>query len=133
MAKVSMTEKTTKTPSKAKSAKLPTKSKNPPVIKNVIEKTGEELVIENFAAVSHLVGTIAETLEMLVQKTENMAYHIIATEEIIAELVATNGLDIASVNARIRSTIAMGTENLCDPAKAIDIAAAIASPLPRRR
>jgi len=96
------------------------------------EKSGEELVIENLAAVSQLVGTLGETLEMLVQKTENMAYHIIATEQILAEVVAAKGLNLARVNARIRATIASGTDNLCDPNKAIDIAAAIASPLPRQ-
>ena len=96
------------------------------------EKTSEELVIENFAAVSRLVETLGETMELLVQKTENMAYHIIATEEILAELVAANGLNLARVNARIRNTIASGTDSQCDPGKAIDTAAAIASPLPRR-
>lgn len=122
-----------KTSTAAKPAAKPPAKAKPAVPKKVNEKSGEELVIENFAAVSHLVETIGETLEMLVQKTENMAYHIIATEEILAELVAANGLDLARVNARIRNTIATGTDNLCDPAKAIDIAAAIASPLPRRR
>lgn len=107
-------------------------SKNAVTKTSTNEKSGEELVIENFEAVTTLVGTIGETLEMLVQKNESMAYHIIATEQIIAELVAANGINLARVNARIRATIAAGTDNLCDSTKAIDIAAAIASPLPKR-
>lgn len=102
------------------------------VPKELNEKSGEELVIENFAAVSNLVETLGETIELLTQKVENMAYHIIATEELLAELIAENGISLAQVNTRIRHKISVGTENSCDPARAIDIAAAIASPLPRR-
>lgn len=98
----------------------------------VREKSGEELVIENLATVSRLVATLGETLELLTQKAENMAYHIIATEELLAELITDNGINLARVNARIRIKIAAGTDSFGDPSKAIDIAAAIASPLPRR-
>lgn len=117
-------------PSKKTATKV--KKKLAPIVSKDSEKTGEELVIENLAVVSHLIKTLGETLEMLVQKTENMAYHIIATEEILAEIVAENGLNLALVNERIRNTITTGTDNLCNPSKAIDIAAAIVSPLPRR-
>jgi len=96
------------------------------------EMSGEELVIENFAAVSRLVETLGETLELLTQKIENMAYHIIATEEVLAELVADNGINLAHVNARIRHKIATGTDGNGNPARAIDVAATIVSPLPRR-
>lgn len=96
------------------------------------EKSGEELVIENFATVSRLVEALGETLELLTQKAESMAYHIIATEEILAELIADSGINLARVNARIRLKIASGTDNFGEAAKAIDIAASIASPLPRR-
>jgi hypothetical protein len=61
-----------------------------------------------------------------------MANHIIATEEILAEIVATNGLNLAHVNARIREKIAIGTDNNGNANQAIDVAALIASPLPRR-
>jgi hypothetical protein len=95
------------------------------------EKSGDELVAENFAALSNVVASLGKTLEMLVQKTESMACHIIATEEILAELVAANGLNLANVNTRIRVKIAAGTNN-GNPNQAIDVAASIASPLPRR-
>lgn len=98
----------------------------------ITDKSSEELVIENFATLSQLVESLSETLDMLVQKAESMAFHIIATEEILAEIVADNGLNIARVNARIRAKIASGTDNLNDANKAIDVAASIASPLPRR-
>jgi len=95
-------------------------------------KSSEELVIENFTALSQLVESLSETLDMLVQKTESMAFHIIATEEILSEVVADNGLNIARVNARIRAKIASGSDNIGDANRAIDVAASIASPLPRR-
>jgi hypothetical protein len=101
-------------------------------VKSNKDMSGEELVVANFATLSRLVEDLGATLEMLVQKAESMAYHIIATEEILAELVADNGLNLAQVNARIRTKIAAGTANLVDPSRAIDVAATIASPQPRR-
>lgn len=94
-------------------------------------KTGEQLVVENLSTLSSLVGSLSETLDVLVQKVENMAYHIIATEEVLAEVVSSTGLDIARVNARIRSKIANGTDKQVDPTRSIDIAATIASPMPK--
>lgn len=87
---------------------------------------------DNLAAMSQLVKSMAETLEMLVLKTESLAFHVIATEEILAELVADNGLNLSRVNARIRLKLSAGSDSPTDPSMAIDIAAAIASPLPRR-
>ncbi len=98
-----------------------------------VEISGEQLVVENLATLSALVRSISETLDILVQKTENMAYHLIATEEVLAEVVASNGVDLASVNARIRSKIATGTGKQGDPSRAIDVAAAIASPAPKNK
>lgn len=110
----------------AKSAKKTTVKKI--AAKKAVELTGEQLVVENLGSLSSLVRTISETLDVLVQKTENMAYHIIATEEVLAEVVAATGVDIPSINRRIRNKIALGTDKKGDPNRAIDIAAAIASP-----
>ncbi len=93
----------------------------------------EELLAANLGAMTNVVASISETLDMLVQKVESMAYHIIATEEVLAEVVAANGLDLARVNARIRTKIADGTDNLGDSSRAVDVAASIASPLPKCR
>jgi hypothetical protein len=101
--------------------------------KSIKEKNYDELVADNFAALSTVVVSFGTTLEMLVHKTESMANHIIATEEILAEIVATNGLNLAHVNARIREKIAIGTDNKGNANQAIDVAALIASPLPRRK
>lgn len=94
-------------------------------------QSGEQLVLDNLSTLSSLVGTLSETLDVLVQKTENMAYHLIATESVLAEVVTSTGLDLARVNARIRAKIAMGTDKQGDPTRAIDVAAGIASPLPK--
>lgn len=90
--------------------------------------SGEQLVVENLSTLSSLVGTLSETLDVLVQKVENMAYHLIATEEVLGEVVNATGIDLARVNARIRAKIAAGTDQQGDPTRAIDIAAGIASP-----
>jgi hypothetical protein len=94
-------------------------------------KTSEQLVVENLSTLSSLVGSLSETLDVLVQKVENMAYHIIATEEVLSEVVTSTGLDIARVNTRIRKKIANGTDKQGDPSRSIDIAAGIASPMPK--
>lgn len=108
-------------------AKTPRKKTTP----QVSDLSGEQLVVENLSTLSCLVGTLSETLDILVQKVENMAYHLIATEEVLAEVVTSTGIDLARVNARIRTKIASGTDSQGDPTKSIDIAAAIASPLPK--
>lgn len=118
-------------PAKSASTKALTKKSGAP--EKIDKLTGEQLVVENLSTLSSLVGTISETLDILVQKVENMAYHLIATEETLAEVVATTGVDLAQVNKRIRSKIAAGTGKSGDPNRAIDVAAAIASPLPRTK
>lgn len=93
--------------------------------------SGDELISANFGALSDAVATLGATLEMIVQKAESMAYHIVATEEILAEIVATHGVSLARVNARIRKRIAAGTDFSGTPDQAIDAAASIVSPLSR--
>lgn len=100
--------------------------------RELVQVSGDELIAANFTALSDTVAALNTTLEMLVQKAESMAYHIIATEAILAELVATNGISLARVNARIRIKIAAGTDYSGNPDQAIDAAAAIVSPMPRR-
>lgn len=122
-----------KTPAKPKTAATKAVAKKPAAAQKLEKLSGEQLVVENLSTLSALVGTISETLDVLVQKVENMAYHLIATEETLAEVVATTGVDLAQVNKRIRMKIAAGTGKTGDPSRAIDVAAAIASPLPRSR
>jgi hypothetical protein len=93
--------------------------------------SSDELIAENLAVLSETVTSMGVTIEMLVQKTASMAYHVIATEEILAEIAAEHGLDLGSVNARIRSKMSAGTD-LGNPDIAIDIAASIVSLNPRR-
>lgn len=92
----------------------------------------DEVVAENIAMLTDTVSSLGATIELLVQKAASMAYHIIATEEIVSELVAKSGLDLAQVNARIRAKIAVGTDNQGDSNTAVDLAASIASLVPRR-
>lgn len=123
-------KKPAKVSGKAATAAAPKKSAP---LKAGKELSGEELLAANLSEMTKVVGTLSETLDMLVQKVESMAYHIIATEEVLAEVVAANGLDLARVNTRIRAKIAEGTDNQCDSSRAVDVAAGIASPLPKCR
>ena len=123
-------KKVTSSKQTAPAKQAPRKAK-PAVVSVVEDKSGEELIFENLATMSRLVTALGNTLELLTQKAESMAYHIIATEELLAELITENGINLARVNARIRIKVASGTNSHGNPGKAIDIAAAIASPLPR--
>jgi len=123
---------TPKVPAKKAPQKVATKAtRKPAATVKSADLSSEQLVVENLSALSSLVGTLGETLDVLVQKTENMAYHLIATEEVLAEVVTATGIDLARVNARIRAKIANGTDSQGDPSRSIDIAAGIASPLPK--
>jgi len=126
-----VTKKTTATVTK-----LVTKNSNkkaPDIISGKKNTNGTELIIENFEAMTLLVESLTETLDILIKKTEGMACHIIATEEILAEIVADNGLNIAKVNSRIRSRLESIADNDKDKNRAIDIAATIASPVPKKQ
>lgn len=119
-------------PAAPKKNAQPQKAVKAVTAKPVKAKSGDELVVDNLAALSKVVTSLSTTLDMLVEKAEGMAHHIIATEAILAELVASNGLNLARVNSRIRIKIAAGTDSYGNANPAIDAAAAIASPLPRR-
>jgi len=121
-------KKPAKVSGKAATAVAPRKSAPSKASK---ELSADELLAANLGTLTTVVGTLSETLDMLVQKVESMAYHIIATEEVLAEVVATSGLDLARVNARIRAKIADGTDNQGDSSRAVDVAASIASPIPK--
>ena len=95
-------------------------------------QSNSELIEDNIVALSTIAESQAITLDMLIEKISSMAHHIIATEAVLAEMVATYGVDLAKVNARIRTRIAAGTDNFGNSEQAIDAAASIASPLPRR-
>lgn len=96
-----------------------------------IETVGDALVAENLAAMTDTVVSLHATIDLLVQKTASMAYHIIAMEEILTEMIFAKGLSLAPVNARIRARIAAGTDSLGHSELAIDAAASIASIFPR--
>lgn len=129
---MAQTKPAKKAAAKTSATKVESRNSNSKLVKKVAPQpddlSGEQLVVENLSTLSSLVGTLSETLDVLVQKVENMAYHLIATEEVLGEVVNATGVDLARVNARIRAKIAAGTDQQGDPTRAIDIAAAIASP-----
>ena len=97
--------------------------------RNENEINHEDLIGENLTVLTETVMSLSKTMDMLIQKTASMAYHIIATEEILAEIVVEHGLNLVHVNERIRTKIINGTDNQGDSNVAIDIAASITSRL----
>jgi hypothetical protein len=91
----------------------------------------DHLIEANLQEMTKTIASLHATIDMLVQKTASIAYHTIASEEILAEIVATSGLNLVRVNERIRGRFAAAADDMGDFNLAINIAAAIASPLPR--
>jgi len=92
-----------------------------------------QLLVDNVMALSRATRLNGENLALLIENVENIASHIVALEEIVAEAVMVTGVDIVRVNRRIRERIAAGTERLGDPSKAIDVAAVLVSAFSRSR
>jgi hypothetical protein len=93
----------------------------------------KQLLVDNVMALSRATRLNGENLALLIENIENIASHIVAIEEIVAEMVMVTGVDILRVNRRIRERIAAGTERLGDPSKAIDVAAVLVSAFSRSR
>jgi hypothetical protein len=93
----------------------------------------KQLLVDNVMALSRATRLNGENLALLIENIENIANHIVAVEEIMAEMVMVTGIDIVRVNRRIRERIAAGTDRLGDPSKAIDVAGALVSAFSRPR
>ena len=98
-----------------------------------LEAEEKQLLVDNVMALSRATRLNGENLALLIENIENIANHIVAVEEIMAEIVMVTGVDIVRVNRRIRERIAAGTDRLGDPSKAIDVAAALVSAFSRSR
>jgi len=116
---------------------MPSKAKAVKNVENAVSKKqtqtlqSEEMTLlqENLTTLTQALATLSTTLEAHVQKTANIASHVIAIEEVLTEIVSVTGVSLADVNSRIRKRIIKdsadddaGAANL-----AIDCAAAIAS------
>jgi hypothetical protein len=91
----------------------------------------EQLMVQNLSGLTKALAGLSSTVEAHVQKTASIANHVIAIEELLAELVAMTGVNLARVNNRIRARIASGTTEVGAAEMAIDCAASIAAPSPR--
>lgn len=92
----------------------------------------DELSEQNIQALTAVLQTSAETMDMLVSKVTSLACHVTALEALLGEVVRTSGVDLAQVNSLIRSRIQAVNGGSFDADVVIDIAASIASPTPRR-
>jgi hypothetical protein len=99
----------------------------------LIEKTADQLIADNLSSLTKAVRMNGENVALLIEKLESIACHIVAIEEILSETVTVTGCDIVKVNRKIRARIATGTDNLGDPSRSIDVAAALVAAFSRSR
>jgi hypothetical protein len=101
-----------------------------PVVK---AKTAEldSLILENITIMTKQLEALTLTVDSHLLKTANIANHVVALEAVLAEVVSMTGLDLISVNNRIRSRIATAAAEPGSADLAIDLAAYIAAPKPR--
>ena len=92
----------------------------------------EDIVLlqENLTALTQALAALSATVEAHVQKTANIASHVVAMEEMLAEIVSVTGISLVDVNSRIRKRIIAGGADTGAADLAIDCAATIAT---RRR
>lgn len=93
----------------------------------------EELVSANITAMTQTIANLSDAVDLISQKMESLAFHVIAVEGVLSEVVAASGIDVAAVNSNINCRIAGGTDGKGNANRAIDIAATIVSPLPKKK
>jgi len=111
-------------PSKAKAVK---NVEQPAPPKQALQSEDVILLQENLTALTQALATLSATVEAHVQKTANIASHVIAVEELLTEIVSVTGINLADVNSRIRKRIISGSIDTGAADLAIDCAATIAT------
>ncbi len=91
----------------------------------------EELVATNITTITNTLSSANESIDQLARKVTSMACHVVALEALLSEVVAITGVDLVRVNGRIRSSTARQAVDQTDSDVVVDLAAAIASPMPR--
>jgi hypothetical protein len=91
----------------------------------------DSLILENITIMTKQLEALTLTVDSHLLKTANIANHVVALEAVLAEVVSMTGLDLISVNNRIRSRIATAAAEPGSADLAIDLAAYIAAPKPR--
>jgi hypothetical protein len=91
----------------------------------------DQLILENITVMTKQLEALTLTVDSHLLKTANIANHVVALEAVLAEVVAMTGLDLVSVNNRIRARIAAAASETGSADLAIDLAAYIAAPTPR--
>jgi hypothetical protein len=95
--------------------------------KQTLQSEDMILLQENLTTLTQTLATLSTTLEAHVQKTANIASHVVAMEEILSEIISVTGISLADVNSRIRKRIITGGADTGAADLAIDCAATIAT------
>lgn len=92
----------------------------------------DELTVENINIISKAFQTNSETMDTLISKVTSLACHVAALEAVLSEVISITGIDLAHVNALIRSRIKAVNGEHIDSNIVVDIAAGIACPATRK-
>jgi len=95
--------------------------------KQTLQSEDMILLQENLTTLTQALATLSATVEAHVQRTANIASHVVALEEMLAEIVSVTGVNLADVNSRIRKRIISGNIDTEATDLAIDCAATIAT------
>lgn len=106
------------------------KGKTVPAQKEALESF-DELVASNIASLTQGMARSTGAIELLTNKVTSLACHVVALESLLTEVIAVTGVDLARVNSRIRSRVAIQADTPADSEVVVDLAATIASPTPR--
>ncbi|MDR2861664.1 MAG: hypothetical protein LBV07_03845 [Syntrophobacterales bacterium] len=93
----------------------------------VLQSEDMALLQENLTALTQALAALSATVEAHVQKTANIASHVIAVEEMISEIISVTGINLADVNNHIRKRIVKDAIDAGAADLAIDCAATIAT------
>ena len=107
-----------------------TKGKTSPSKKDELE-TFDELVATNIASLTQALANSTDSIDLLTKKVNSLACHIVALEALLSEVITITGVDLVRVNGRIRNRVALQADTPTDSEVVVDLAAAIASPMPR--
>jgi hypothetical protein len=92
----------------------------------------EDLTVQSIKIMTTAMQTNSETVDMLTSKVTSLACHVAALEALLCEVIKITGVDLAQVNAHVRSRFKSIEGNDTDSNVVVDIAAGIARPAVRK-
>lgn len=89
----------------------------------------DELTAQNINAISSVIESNSETLDLLTSKVTSLACHVTSIEALLSEVIKITGVNLAEVNSNIRARVKAVDGDVASSNVVIDIAAALACPV----